>query len=364
SPRRGVRTTWPWPCARRRRCRRRAADHPPRPARTAGRRRTRSGAAPSCCLLRERAGSGRRALLADEERALDVIDLAAVLDEEAAGAGELVRLSGQHPHRQLLTGEVGARELVRVRGLGLVLVDGGGRGLVPPALQLLAGVVVRLAGVLARGVVICGHQRSVPGSRRKIRPGVLGANPRRGLLAVRIAAAPLSTLNAAALLQSGLRATTPRPQGTATRPRHGPRERTKQRPARYGRGLDFCTQATRLHASDQAPTERTTMRELELDGIHDDGEHVLLVDSDGERYTLRIDRALRAAVRSDRPALNMIQADDAAPLRPREIQAMLRSGRSAEDISEASEIPLEHVRRYEGPVLAEREWTAQRARVF
>ena len=106
------------------------------------------------------------------------------------------------------------------------------------------------------------------------------------------------------------------------------------------------------------------MRELELDGIHDDGEHVLLVDSDGERYTLRIDRALRAAVRSDRPALNMIQADDAAPLRPREIQAMLRSGRSAEDIAEASEIPLEHVRRYEGPVLAEREWTAQRARVF
>ncbi|WP_394214714.1 septation protein SepH [Brachybacterium vulturis] len=106
------------------------------------------------------------------------------------------------------------------------------------------------------------------------------------------------------------------------------------------------------------------MRELELDGIHDDGEHVLLVDSDGGRYTLRIDRALRAAVRSDRPALNMIQAADAAPLRPREIQAMLRSGRSAEDIAEASEIPLEHVRRYEGPVLAEREWTAQRARVY
>lgn len=106
------------------------------------------------------------------------------------------------------------------------------------------------------------------------------------------------------------------------------------------------------------------MRELELDGIHDDGEHVLLVDSDGERYTLRIDRALRAAVRSDRPALNMIQATDAAPLRPREIQAMLRAGRSAEDIAEASEIPLEHVRRYEGPVLAEREWTAQRARTF
>ncbi|WP_114856354.1 septation protein SepH [Brachybacterium sp. YJGR34] len=106
------------------------------------------------------------------------------------------------------------------------------------------------------------------------------------------------------------------------------------------------------------------MRELELDGIHDDGEHVILADSDGARYTLRIDRALRAAVRADRPALNMIQATDAAPLRPREMQAMLRAGRTAEEIAEASEIPLEHVRRYEGPVLAEREWTAQRARTF
>ncbi|MDN5686856.1 MAG: DUF3071 domain-containing protein [Brachybacterium sp.] len=106
------------------------------------------------------------------------------------------------------------------------------------------------------------------------------------------------------------------------------------------------------------------MRELELDGIHDDGEHVILVDSDGERYTLRIDKALRAAVRTDRPALGMIQAADATPLRPREIQAMLRSGRSAEDISEAAEVPLDHVRRYEGPVLAEREFTAQRARSF
>jgi hypothetical protein len=106
------------------------------------------------------------------------------------------------------------------------------------------------------------------------------------------------------------------------------------------------------------------MRELDLDGIHDDGEHLLLVDSDGDRYTLRIDRALRAAVRSDRPALGMIQAADTTPLRPKEIQAMLRAGRSAEEISETSEIPLEHVRRYEGPVLAEREWTAQRARTF
>src|SRR5690554_3458298 len=83
-----------------------------------------------------------------------------------------------------------------------------------------------------------------------------------------------------------------------------------------GRSSTIWSRTRHLHAGDQAPTERTTMRELELDGIHDDGEHLLLVDSDGERYTLRIDKALRAAVRSDRPALNMIQAADAAPVRP------------------------------------------------
>ena len=106
------------------------------------------------------------------------------------------------------------------------------------------------------------------------------------------------------------------------------------------------------------------MRELELDGIHDDGEHLILLDSDGERYTLRIDEALRAAVRRDRPALGMIQAADAAPLSPRQIQGLLRSGRSAEEIAELADITVEHVRRYEGPVLAEREWTAGRARTF
>lgn len=106
------------------------------------------------------------------------------------------------------------------------------------------------------------------------------------------------------------------------------------------------------------------MRELELDGIHDDAEHVVLRDSDGEQYTLRIDEALRAAVRRDRPALGMIQAAERAPLRPREIQAMLRSGRSAEEIAEIAGLGVEHVRRYEGPVAAERAFIAERARGF
>lgn len=106
------------------------------------------------------------------------------------------------------------------------------------------------------------------------------------------------------------------------------------------------------------------MRELELDRIHEDDDHLILVDSDGETYTLRIDESLRAAVRRDRPALGMIRAEKATPLRPREIQAMLRAGRTAEAIAEMSGASLEHVRRFEGPVLAERAFVAHRARGF
>lgn len=106
------------------------------------------------------------------------------------------------------------------------------------------------------------------------------------------------------------------------------------------------------------------MRELQLDSIHDDGEHIVLTDTDGEQYTLRIDEALRAAVRRDKPALGLIQSAERTPLRPREIQALLRAGHDAEEIVRISDIDIEHVRRYEGPVLAEREFTAQRAQRF
>src|SRR5690625_6576009 len=80
-----------------------------------------------------------------------MVDLAAVLHEEAAGAGELVRLSRQDPHRELLTGEIGPRQLVGVRGLGLVLIDRRGRSFAPASLQLLDRVVTRLVVILAGG---------------------------------------------------------------------------------------------------------------------------------------------------------------------------------------------------------------------
>ncbi|MFP5336324.1 MAG: septation protein SepH [Actinomycetes bacterium] len=104
------------------------------------------------------------------------------------------------------------------------------------------------------------------------------------------------------------------------------------------------------------------MHDLRLVGVHDDGEHLVLTGTDGQRFRLRIDETLRAAVRRDRARLGQLQIEIDGRLRPRDIQARIRAGQTAEEVAEAAGLPLEHVRRYEGPVLAEREHVAGLAR--
>lgn len=104
------------------------------------------------------------------------------------------------------------------------------------------------------------------------------------------------------------------------------------------------------------------MAELELIGLADDGEHLVLAASDGTRFTLRIDEPLRAAVRRNRPHLEQLRAADAGTMPPREIQAQVRAGLTAEEIAELGGVSVAQVRRYEGPVIAEREFVATQAR--
>ena len=68
------------------------------------------------------------------------------------------------------------------------------------------------------------------------------------------------------------------------------------------------------------------MRELTLGGLHENSDHLILLDAEGERYTVRIDEALRAAVRRDASSVGLIQQSHSSALRPKDIQAMLRGG--------------------------------------
>jgi hypothetical protein len=100
------------------------------------------------------------------------------------------------------------------------------------------------------------------------------------------------------------------------------------------------------------------MQDLRLIGVHEDGEHLLLSDADGGRFRVRVDEPLRTAVRHDRPRLGQQQVEADASLRPRDVQALIRAGSSAEEVAERSGWTVDKVRRYEGPIVAEREHVA------
>lgn len=103
------------------------------------------------------------------------------------------------------------------------------------------------------------------------------------------------------------------------------------------------------------------MRELRFDGLSPDGSKLILVGKDGQRWSLAIDERIEAAVRRDRARLSQVELESSGVLRPREIQARIRAGATAEDVAAASGLPVEHIRRFEGPVLTERAWVAQQA---
>jgi hypothetical protein len=103
------------------------------------------------------------------------------------------------------------------------------------------------------------------------------------------------------------------------------------------------------------------MRELRFDGLSPDGGRLVLAGKDGQKYTVEIDERIEAAVRRDRARIGQVEIEQAGVLRPREIQARIRAGATAEDVAAASGLPLEHVRRFEGPVLTERAWVAEQA---
>ncbi|TLP66423.1 septation protein SepH [Microbispora triticiradicis] len=94
---------------------------------------------------------------------------------------------------------------------------------------------------------------------------------------------------------------------------------------------------------------------------------VLAVIGQEGRYVLPVSDRLRAALDGS-PACRTrheIQVDKS--LSPKEIQARMRAGHSAEEIAALAGIPVERVRRYEGPVLHERDYMvvqAQRSAVL
>ena len=103
------------------------------------------------------------------------------------------------------------------------------------------------------------------------------------------------------------------------------------------------------------------MVHLTLAGVSEDGKRLLMVDDTGVEHDLDVDARLRAALRGETSRLGQLEMTMDSVLRPRDIQARIRSGESPEAVAEAAQTSVDKIMPYAGPVLAEREHVAQRA---
>jgi hypothetical protein len=104
------------------------------------------------------------------------------------------------------------------------------------------------------------------------------------------------------------------------------------------------------------------MQELRLVAVSEDGSYaVLVVPGRSGRFALPIDERLRTVARGQFSRLAQYEIEVESPLRPKEIQDRIRAGETAEEIADAAGLPVDRIRRFEGPVLAEREFRAAEA---
>ncbi len=103
------------------------------------------------------------------------------------------------------------------------------------------------------------------------------------------------------------------------------------------------------------------MQELRFTEL-DEGGRLVVVTEDGTAFAVPVDDRLRAALRR-RPQAADGGGNPSSSATPREVQSMIRAGQTAEEVASATGWELARVRRFEGPVLAEREHVVGLAKV-
>ncbi|HET6672478.1 MAG TPA: septation protein SepH [Agromyces sp.] len=91
------------------------------------------------------------------------------------------------------------------------------------------------------------------------------------------------------------------------------------------------------------------MQELKVIGVENGA--LLAASDDGARFRIEIDEVLQSRIRQAQPETNNTTPKPS----PREVQALIRSGLSAEEVAQVTGASADYIRRFEGPVIAERE---------
>src|SRR4051812_26854640 len=110
------------------------------------------------------------------------------------------------------------------------------------------------------------------------------------------------------------------------------------------------------------------MRPVRFVALSEDGQALVLADEVGRLLALPLDDRINSAVTHEPhtvtagTAIAISTSESPPSLSPRDIQARIRSGESAEDVARIAGVPVDRVLRYAGPVLQERAMLAQHAR--
>ncbi|HKT03075.1 MAG TPA: septation protein SepH, partial [Rugosimonospora sp.] len=109
------------------------------------------------------------------------------------------------------------------------------------------------------------------------------------------------------------------------------------------------------------------MRPVRFVALSEDGQAFVLADEVGRLLALPIDERVHSAIRTEpgrggTAPVSLAGADPAVALSPRDIQARIRAGESADEVARVAGVPVDRVLRYAGPVLQERAMLAQHAR--
>lgn len=102
------------------------------------------------------------------------------------------------------------------------------------------------------------------------------------------------------------------------------------------------------------------MIELEFLGRGADGETLVFSDADGNRFAAPLTEDLRTCVRHSQTEISVAKTPT-RNLSPGIIQTMLRQGFTVEEIASSHGLDPEKIRRYEGPVEAEKQWAVGQA---
>src|SRR5947208_14849924 len=101
---------------------------------------------------------------------------------------------------------------------------------------------------------------------------------------------------------------------------------------------------------------------MRLLGLSEDRKHLLLTGPETGTVLLPVDDRVKAAVMGDNERLSSLPPSVESTLSPREMQARFRAGESAESVALAAGVPVDWVRRFEGPVRDERVHVVDAAR--